>query len=61
MERSSHQVCVPNASVHGRYQAVGKKVSPLHHGVNSKSVLDVYNRYYREPVSALYRAVKEAR
>ncbi|MDP8299128.1 MAG: hypothetical protein P9L88_04420 [Candidatus Tantalella remota] len=38
---------------------VGKKVSPLHNkNVDSKALASIYNKYYKDQVSALYRAVR---
>ncbi len=38
---------------------VGKKVSPLHNkNVDSKALASIYNKYYKDQVAALYRAIK---
>jgi hypothetical protein len=55
------QACETGGSVFGKSGITGKKVSPNHHSISSKTVADVYERYYKEPVSALYQAVKKGR
>ena len=39
-------------------RSTGKKVSPNHRSVGKKDLVNVYNRFYREQVADLYRAVK---
>jgi hypothetical protein len=39
-------------------QGAGKKVSPLHNMPGKKEFVSVFNRFYREQVEELYRAVK---
>ena len=36
----------------------GKKVSPLHVRVEERAMSEVFNRYYRDQVAALYKAVQ---
>jgi len=62
MKRSFIQACRTSGSVPAAKQrTAGKKVSPIHQSVSSGAVADVYERYYRDPVSALYQAVKKSR
>ena len=35
----------------------GKKVSPLHKGVDRRALSEVYKKFYKDQVTALYRAV----
>ena len=51
------QACNLNNPVTGKRQAGGKKVSPLHKGVDRRALTDMYNKYYKDQVSALYRAI----
>ena len=43
------------------HSVVAKKVSPNHRSVKpeKKSIMEIYDRYYKEQVTALYKAVKE--
>lgn len=36
----------------------GKNVSPLHNGLKKSDVVKIFNRFYRDQVNELYRAVK---
>jgi hypothetical protein len=38
--------------------SAGKNVSPLHTGVKKSEVVKIFNRFYRDQVNDLYRAVK---
>lgn len=38
-------------------RSTGKKVSPNHRSVGKNDLVNVYNRFYREQVADLYRAV----
>ena len=39
-------------------RSTGKNVSPNHKSVRKKDLVNVYNRFYRDQVADLYRAVK---
>ena len=39
-------------------RSTGKKVSPNHKSVGKKDLVSIYNRFYRDQVADLYRAVK---
>jgi len=39
-------------------RSTGKKVSPNHKSMGKKGLVNVYNRFYRDQVADLYRAVK---
>jgi len=41
-----------------RKRRTGKKVSPNHRSINKKDLVNVYNRFYRDQVADLYKAVK---
>ena len=51
------QACEIGGSIYGRKRAAGKKVSPLHRSVGTKAVREVYDKYYRDQVTALYKAI----
>lgn len=40
-------------------RSVGKKVSPLHKRVSKKALNEIYEKYYRSQLAALYRAIQE--
>ena len=60
-KRSFTQACEIGGAAFGKGRTTGKKVSPNHYSASSKAVADVYNRYYKEPVAALYQAVKKGK
>ncbi|MFC1548499.1 hypothetical protein ACFL5E_00915 [Candidatus Omnitrophota bacterium] len=43
------------------HSVVTKKVSPNHRSVkpDKKSIMEIYDRYYKEQVTALYKVVQE--
>jgi hypothetical protein len=43
--------------VGSRRTSIGKKVSPLHKGADRRALSEIYDKYYKDQVSALYRAV----
>lgn len=49
-KRHSHSCNMPGPNS-------GKNVSPMHRGVTSKAITQMYNKYYRDQVAALYRAL----
>ncbi len=51
------QACEVGGSIYGKRTA-GKKVSPIHNDkANKKDVADIYNKFYKTQVSALYKAI----
>ena len=55
--RKHTHACNLGAPAGNRKNSIGKKVSPLHKGVDRRALSEVYNKYYKDQVSALYRAV----
>jgi hypothetical protein len=53
------QACEIGGSIYGKRRACGKKVSPLHRGVSSTNLREVYDKFYRDQVAALYRAIQK--
>jgi len=51
------QACNTTNPLFVKRQPGGKKVSPLHKGVDRRALSEVYRKYYKDQVSALYRAV----
>lgn len=52
------QACELGAELYGKKGGSRKKVSPIHNKVSKKNVRDVYDRFYKDQVAALYRAVQ---
>lgn len=40
--------------------STGKKVSPLHNSKKTVTLKGIFERYYRDQVAALYRAIRNA-
>jgi hypothetical protein len=56
-KKFTHSVNMGTSAGKGK-RTTGMNVSPLHNkGVSRKALTDIYNKYYRDQVSALYRAV----
>ncbi len=53
------QACEIGGSIYGKKRSRGKKVSPLHRSVNNGSLREVYDRFYKDQVAALYRAIQK--
>jgi len=53
------QACEMGGSIYGQKRSSGKKVSPMHNTVNKKSLMEVYDKFYKDQVSAVYKAVKK--
>ncbi|MEA3489759.1 MAG: hypothetical protein U9R44_05420 [Candidatus Omnitrophota bacterium] len=53
------QACDIGGSIYGKKRSSGKKVSPIHKSVTSKELMEVYSKFYKDQVSALYRAVRK--
>ena len=52
------QSCSMGPAADATERSSGKKISPLHNrGVNRKSLASIYDKYYRDQVAELYRAV----
>ena len=55
-KRFSHSVKMTKEGS-GARKFFGKKVSPEHNNVSKGSIRSVYDRFYRDQVSELYKAV----
>lgn len=46
-------------SIYGKKRTTGKRVSPNHKSVKKKDLVEIYNKFYRDQVAALYKAIHE--
>jgi hypothetical protein len=51
------QACEITGSIYAKKRAGGKMVSPIHMSVNREELAKVYNKFYKDQVTALYRAL----
>ncbi|MBD3380258.1 MAG: hypothetical protein GF408_07345 [Candidatus Omnitrophica bacterium] len=49
--------CELNSTIYGKKGGPRKKVDPVHNRVSPKDVKEVYEKFYKDQVAALYRAV----
>ena len=57
MKKKHIQACDLDGSIYGKKRLYKKKVSPNHKSMNKKDLMKVYNKFYRDQVSALYKAI----
>lgn len=57
MKKKYIQACEITGSIYGKKRAIGKRVSPNHMSVNREELAKVYNKFYKDQVTALYRAL----
>lgn len=52
------QACEIGGSMYGTSKrTTGKKVSPVHNNVNRDEMTNIYNKFYKNQVNALYSAI----
>ncbi len=58
MKKKKHTLaCDLSGSIYGKKGMGRKKVSPNHKSVGRKELTDVYDKFYKNQVAALYRAI----
>jgi len=57
MKKRHIQACELTGSIYGKKRSYDKKVSPNHKSVGKQELLQVYNKFYKDQVAALYRAI----
>ncbi len=57
MKKKHIQACDLSGSIYGKKRTTRKKVSPNHRSVSKKDLTRVYNKLYKDQVTALYRAI----
>ena len=62
MEKKYIQTC-DLGGIYGKRHAGGKNVSPNHRSVevDKKDLITIYNKFYKDQVAALYRAIHTGR
>lgn len=58
MKKRFIQACEVGGSIYGK-KGAGKKVSPIHKDVSKKDLINVYNKFYKNQVTALYEAIQK--
>ena len=61
MKKKYIQSCEFGGSIYGKKRTTGKKVSPNHRSVSKKDLVRVYNKFYKDQVAALYKAIEKGR
>ena len=62
MEEKKHlQRCELNGSLYGKKRTTDKKGSTPYNGVNKDDLMKIYNKFYKNQVAALYRAIHHDR
>jgi len=54
------QACNISGSIYGRKNKAKRSTQHSKSSINKKEVVEVYNKFYRDQVSALYRAIHGA-
>jgi hypothetical protein len=54
------QACEVNGSMYGK-KTKGRRASVNHENIRKKDLIDVYNRFFKDQVEALYRAIHHGR
>ena len=59
-KRKYTHFCSAKEAVCGKKRSTGKKVSPNHYSTapHKKDIAELYTRFYRDQVAALYRAIQ---
>ena len=58
MKKKRHiQSCVISGSMYGKSAGASKRVSPMHKSVDPKALRTVYDKYFRDQATALYKAI----
>jgi len=58
-EKKYIQACDIGGSIYGKKSSTGKKVSPNHRSVGKNDIRRVYNKFYKDQVTALYNAINK--
>jgi len=61
MRKKHVHSCELDGSFYGKKRTTGKKVSPNHRSVSKKDLVKVYNKFYKDQVAALYKAIHQGR
>ena len=57
MKKKYIQACEVGGSIYGKKRPAGKGDNPGRGKASKKDLVRVYNRFYRDQVAALYRAI----
>jgi hypothetical protein len=60
-KRKYTHLCNTKGTLYGRKRSTGKNVSPNHRSIapHKKDIAELYNKFYRDQVAALYRAIRD--
>lgn len=61
MRKKYIQACEVGGSIYGKKRRTGKKGNYNRKNVNKKELIKVYNKFYKDQVAALYRAIHHGR
>ena len=61
MKKKYIQSCDIGGSMYGKKRGSNKKVSPNHRSVTKQDLRRVYNKLYKDQVTALYNAINNSK
>jgi len=56
-KKKYNHFCEISNPIYGKKRSTAKRVSPRHKSINNKALSEIFNKYYKDQVTALYRVI----